>query len=321
MININDLKDKVLDGYKLNKEEALALYNTNEVDKLKEAANEIREKLCGKNVDLCSIVNGKSGKCSENCKYCAQSIHFKTGLSEYPLMPYEEVEKLAKENESEGVNRFSIVTSGKGLYGKDFDRVVDYYDRLKKNCGINLCASHGIVNKESLNKLKNVGVKRYHHNLETSEKYYGEICTTHTYKERIDTIQYAKELGLEVCSGGIIGMGESIEDRVDLAVTLRDLEIMSIPVNALMPIKGTPLENAKDLTEEDILRTIAMFRFVNPTANIRLAAGRNLLTGFGESAFKAGANATITGNLLTTCGNKIKDDKEMINKLGLEVSE
>ncbi|MGL4760519.1 MAG: biotin synthase BioB [Sarcina sp.] len=318
---INKLKEKVLNGYKLNREEALALYNTNEVDKLKEAANEIREKLCGKSVDLCSIVNGKSGKCSENCKYCAQSIHFKTGVSEYPLMPYEEVEKLAKENEREGVNRFSIVTSGKGLYGKDFDRVVDYYDRLKKNCGINLCASHGIVNKESLNKLKNVGVKRYHHNLETSEKYYAEICTTHTYKERIDTIQYAKELGLEVCSGGIIGMGESIEDRIDLALTLRDLEIKSIPVNALMPIKGTPLENAKALTEEDILRTIATFRFVNPVANIRLAAGRNLLTGAGESAFKAGANATITGNLLTTCGNKIKDDKEMINKLGLEVSE
>ena len=318
---INKLKEKVLNGYKLNREEALALYNTNEVDKLKDAANEIREKLCGKSVDLCSIVNGKSGKCSENCKYCAQSIHFKTGVSEYPLMPYEEVEKLAKENESEGVNRFSIVTSGKGLYGKDFDRVVDYYDRLKQNCGINLCASHGIVNKESLNKLKNVGVKRYHHNLETSEKYYAEICTTHTYQERIDTIQHAKELGLEVCSGGIIGMGESIEDRVDLALTLRDLEIKSIPVNALMPIKGTPLENAKNLTEEDILRTIATFRFVNPTANIRLAAGRNLLTGAGESAFKAGANATITGNLLTTCGNKIKDDKEMINKLGLEVSE
>ncbi|MGL5066556.1 MAG: biotin synthase BioB [Sarcina sp.] len=318
---INKLKEKVLNGYKLNREEALALYNTKEVDKLKEAANEIREKLCGKSVDLCSIVNGKSGKCSENCKYCAQSIHFKTGVSEYPLMPYEDVEKLAKENEREGVNRFSIVTSGKGLYGKDFDRVVDYYDRLKKNCGINLCASHGIVNKESLNKLKNVGVKRYHHNLETSEKYYAEICTTHTYKERIDTIQYAKEIGLEVCSGGIIGMGESIEDRIDLALTLRDLEIKSIPVNALMPIKGTPLENAKALTEEDILRTIATFRFVNPVANIRLAAGRNLLTGAGESAFKAGANATITGNLLTTCGNKIKDDKEMINKLGLEVSE
>ncbi|MGL4450810.1 MAG: biotin synthase BioB [Sarcina sp.] len=319
MININEIKDKVLKGYKITKEEALELYKAQDIEILKAAANEIREKLCGKSVDLCSIVNGKSGKCSENCKYCAQSIHFKTGVQEYPLMSYEEVEKIARENEEEGVNRFSIVTSGKGLYGKDFDRVVDYYDRLNKNCGISLCASHGIVDKESLDKLKKVGVKRYHHNLETSARYYEEICTTHTYQERIDTIKYAKELGLEVCSGGIIGMGESVEDRVELALTLRDLEIKSIPVNALMAIPGTPLEKQENLSEGEILRSIAMFRFVNPTANIRLAAGRNLLTGFGESAFKAGANATITGNLLTTCGNKIKDDKEMIKNIGLKV--
>lgn len=321
MINILELKERVLKGDKLSKAEAIELYNTNDVELLKEAANEIREKLCGNNVDLCSIVNGKSGRCSENCTYCAQSIHFKTGVAEYPLLPYEEVEKLAKENEKEGVNRFSIVTSGKGLYGKDFDRVVDYYDRLRQNCGISLCASHGIVDKPSLLKLQNVGVRRYHHNLETSENYYKEICTTHTYQERIDTIKYAKELGLEVCSGGIIGMGESIEDRIDLAMILSELEIKSIPVNALMPIKGTPLENANNITEDDILRTIAIFRFINPKANIRLAAGRNLLTGFGETAFKAGANATITGNLLTTCGNKIKDDKKMISNLGLKVSE
>lgn len=160
MININEIKDKVLNGYRVTREEALELYRAENMDMLKTAANEIRERLCGNNVDLCSIVNGKSGKCSENCKYCAQSIHFKTGVQEYPLLPYEEVEKLAKENESEGVNRFSIVTSGKGLYGRDFDRVVDYYDRLNENCGISLCASHGIVNKESLNKLKNVGATK-----------------------------------------------------------------------------------------------------------------------------------------------------------------
>ena len=320
MLDINELKDKVLNGYKLNKEEAMELYSS-DLELLKVLANEIREKLCGKSVDLCSIVNGKSGKCSENCKYCAQSIHFKTGVQEYPLMPYEEVEKIAKENEEDGVNRFSIVTSGKGLYGKDFDKVVGYYDKLNQNCEINLCASHGIVDKESLLKLKNVGVKRYHHNLETSENYYKEICTTHTYQDRIDTVKYAQELGLEVCSGGIIGMGESIEDRIDLAITLRDLNIKSIPVNALMAIKGTPLQAQENLSEEEILRTIGVFRFVNPTANIRLAAGRNLLTGFGEIAFKSGANATITGNLLTTCGNNIKADKEMIEKIGLKVSE
>lgn len=318
MVNIEILKNRVLNGERITKEEAINLYNA-DLNEISNAANEIREKLCGSYVDLCSIVNGKSGKCSENCKYCAQSIHFKTGVDEYPLMPYEEVEALAKENEKEGVNRFSIVTSGKGLYGKDFDRVVDYYNKLNQNTGISLCASHGIVDKQSLEKLQNVGVNRYHHNLETSERYYGQICTTHTYQDRIDTIKHAKDLGLEVCSGGIIGMGESIEDRIDLALILRELDIKSIPVNALMPIKGTPLQDEKPLTQEDILRTIAMFRFVNPTANIRLAAGRNLLKGYGELAFKAGANATITGNLLTTCGNKIKDDKKMIKSIGLKV--
>lgn len=315
---IDKLKNKIYKGQALNREECVELYNS-DLEALTIVANKIREDFCGNEVDLCSIVNGKSGRCSENCKYCAQSIHFKTNINEYPLMDYKDIESLALENQNEGVHRFSIVTAGKGLYGKDFDKVVEYYDRLNKNCSINLCASHGIVDKESLEKLKNVGVKRYHHNLETSSEYYKEICTTHTYQDRIDTINYAKEIGMEVCSGGIIGMGESIEDRIDLAITLRDLGVISIPVNALMPIKGTPLQDQENISEENILRTIAVFRFLNPKANIRLAAGRNLLTGFGETAFKAGANATITGNLLTTCGNKISDDKTMIEKIGLKV--
>lgn len=314
----NRLKQKVYEGQVLKKQECIELYNSN-LDELTKTADEIREDFCGNNIDLCSIINGKSGRCSENCKYCAQSVHFKTNIEEYPLMNYKDIENLALENQNEGVHRFSIVTAGKGLYGKDFDKVVDYYNLLNKNCSIDLCASHGIVDKNSLERLQSVGVKRYHHNLETSRRYYGEICTTHTYQDRINTINYAKEIGMEVCSGGIIGMGESIEDRIDLGIILRDLEVKSIPVNALMPIKGTPLEKQENISEENILRTIAVFRFLNPKANIRLAAGRNLLTGFGEKALRSGANATITGNLLTTCGNKIADDKAMINKIGLRV--
>lgn len=316
----DELKNKILEGYNITKNEALDLY-LEPAEELYEAADDIRKKLAGNKVDLCSIVNGKSGKCSENCTYCAQSGHFKTGVKEYPLLSYEEIKSQAEENYNEGVDRFSIVTSGKALIGEDFEIVADYYDRLNRECGISLCASHGILDKESLVKLRRTGVKRYHHNIESSKNYYSKICTTHTYEDRINTIKDAKKAGLEVCSGGIIGLGESREDRIDMAIELRNLEVLSIPINSLMPIKGTPLENQEALAEEEILRTIAIFRFINPKANIRLAAGRGLLSNNGNKAFKAGANATITGNLLTTCGNKICDDRKMIKSLGLELKE
>ncbi|MBX7364906.1 biotin synthase BioB [Clostridium chauvoei] len=314
----SELMKRVLSGYEVTKEEALKLYNE-PAEVLYKSADTIREKLAGSKIDLCSIINGKSGKCSEDCSYCAQSIHFKTGVTEYKLLSYEEIKAQAKENEKEGVDRFSIVTSGKGLVGEDFKSVVGYYKRLNDECNISLCASHGILNEDFLAKLTEVGVKRYHHNLETSRGYYKKICTTHSYDERVNTIKEAKKVGLEICSGGIIGLGESREDRIDMAIELRKLEVLSIPVNALMAIKGTPLEKQEALSEEEILRTIAVFRFINPKANIRLAAGRSLLNNNGDKAFKAGANATITGNLLTTCGNKICDDRKMIKALGLKV--
>lgn len=317
---INEIKLKVLNGYKVSKDDALKLY-LEKSEELYKAANCIREKLCGNKVDLCSIINGKSGKCTENCKYCAQSTHFNTGVEEYKLLSYEEIKKSAKENEEGHLDRFSIVTSGKGLKGKEFEEVLGYYKKLNEECNIKLCASHGILDRDSLLRLKEAGVLRYHHNIETSRNYYKEICTTHTFDDRITTINFAKEIGLEVCSGGIIGLGETIEDRIDMAIELRELNIVSIPINALMQIKGTPLEDNVPLKEEEILKTIALFRFINPTANIRLAAGRNLLENYGEKAFKAGANATISGNLLTTCGSNIKKDRGMIKALGLEVKE
>lgn len=316
----DELRNKILEGYNITRQEALDLY-MEPSEELYEAADNIRKTLAGNKVDLCSIVNGKSGKCSEDCTYCAQSGHFKTGVKEYSLLSYDEIKSQAEENFNEGVDRFSIVTSGKALIGDDFQTVVSYYDRLNKECGISLCASHGILDKESLVKLRKTGVKRYHHNIETSKNYYSEICTTHTYEDRINTINHAKKAGLEICSGGIIGLGESREDRIDMAIELRSLGVISIPINSLMPIKGTPLENQEALSEEEILRTIAIFRFINPKANIRLAAGRSLLSNNGDKAFKAGANATITGNLLTTCGNKICDDRTMIKSLGLELKE
>lgn len=316
----SDLKLKVLSGYKVKKEEGIKLYSASS-EELYKCADEIRKFFCGNKVDFCSIINGKSGKCSEDCKYCAQSIHFKTGVKEYELLSYEKIKNAAMENERFSVDRFSIVTSGKGLKGESFEKIVDYYKKLRKECNIKLCASHGILNKESLLKLKKAGVTRYHHNIETSRNYYENICTTHSFQDRIDTIKYAKDIGLEVCSGGIIGLGENLEDRIDMAIELRDLNILSIPINVLMPIKGTPFENNKALKEEEILKTIAIFRFINPKSNIRLAAGRNLLEDCGKKAFMSGANATITGNLLTTCGNNISDDRNMIKSLDLKVKE
>lgn len=319
---IKDLEIKILSGEHINFQEAMTLTdirNNDDIEQLCLSANNIRKTLCGNKVDLCSIMNAKSGRCSENCKFCAQSVHYNTNAEVYNLVSKEAALKLAKENESEGVNRFSLVTSGRGITSSDFEKVLDIYEELNKEVKMELCASLGILEYDKLLKLKEREISMYHHNLETSRAFYKEICTTHSYEERIDTIKAAQKAGISVCSGGIIGIGESWIDRINLAFQLKELQIMSIPVNILNPVKGTPLEDSKNLSQEDILKTIAIFRFINPKALIRLAGGRNLIRDLGKECFNSGANATITGNYLTTSGNKICDDKEMIGELKLEV--
>ena len=229
--------------------------------------------------------------------------------------------ELCKLNESEGVDRFSIVTAGKALTGKEFDKAIHAYETMKKECKIDLCASMGFLSADQLHRLHEAGVTSYHHNIETSRRNFPNICTTHTYDMKIETLKKVKAEGMCACSGGIIGMGETWEDRLDMAISLAELGIDSIPINALMPIPGTPLENLPRLSEEDILRTIAFFRYINPDANIRLAAGRALLTNDGEIAFKSGASATITGNMLTTvaCAT-IRSDRQMLTDLGRDVT-
>ena len=226
-----------------------------------------------------------------------------------------------KMNESEGVDRFSIVTSGRALTGEEFDKAIHAFETMHKECKIDLCASMGFLNEEQLHRLHEAGVTSYHHNIETSRRNFPNICTTHTYDQKIETLKKVKAEGMCACSGGIIGMGETWEDRLDMAVSLAELGIDSIPINALMPIKGTPLENLPQLTEDEILRTIAFFRYINPMANIRLAAGRALLTNDGEIAFQSGASATITGNMLTTvaCAT-IRSDRQMLEKLNRDVT-
>lgn len=318
------LKNKVLDGKEINYEEALSLIsldtnNKNILDILLKSANEIREAFMGRRVDLCTIMNAKSGKCSEDCKFCAQSSHYKTGVDEYSLLEYNEILRRAKEMESKGVHRFSLVTSGKGMTGKEFNDILNIYEGLRENTNLKLCASLGIIDYEHAKKLKLVGVTTYHHNVETSKDNFDNICTTHTYQDRIRTIKEAKRAGLDVCVGGIIGMNESKEQRLQMAFEIRELNVKSIPINILNPIKNTPMEDYDILEPMEILKTTAVFRFIIPNVYIRYAGGRLSLKGYDEIGFNGGVNSAIVGDYLTTVGNGIENDKKMIIEQGLEL--
>lgn len=315
---IEKLVQDIKNGYFINKKEAKELLKY-DLNVLAKYANEIRIHFLGNKFDLCCIVNGKSGKCSEDCKFCAQSAHHKTNVDVYPLLTKEEFIKDAKYNHDKEVKRYSIVTSGKRLSKKEVDTVCNSYKAIKKEVGIKTCASHGLLDEEDMKKLKNVGVERYHNNLETSRKHFNKICSTHTYDDKIETIKAAQNAGLEVCSGGIIGLGECEDDRIDMAFELRELNVKSIPLNMLNFIEGTEMRHVAKVSEEEFLKTVALFRFINPHSQIRLAGGRNLLTEFGKNAFKGGANATITGDMLTTCGSGITEDVKMIKELGFEI--
>jgi biotin synthase len=311
------LAQEIIDGRRITREDDLSIFLNCDLKELCEGADRIREYYIGETVDLCSIINGRSGRCPEDCKYCAQSAHNHTNCEVYDFLPEEKILEACKMNESEGVHRFSIVTSGRALTGEEFEKAIHAYETMHRECKIDLCASMGFLNEEQLHRLHETGVTSYHHNIETSRRNFPNICTTHTYDQKIETLKKVKAEGMCACSGGIIGMGETWEDRLDMAISLAELGIDSIPLNALMPIKGTPLENQKRLTEDEILRTIAFFRYINPEANIRLAAGRALLTNDGEIAFRSGASASITGNMLTTAAcATIRSDKEMLKNLG-----
>lgn len=318
MIN---LAQEIIDGRRLKRGEDFSIFLNCDLQELCKGADMIRDKFVGDKVDLCSIINGRSGRCPENCKFCAQSAHHHTNCEVYEFLPEEQLVEACKFNESQGVHRFSIVTAGKALTGEEFEKAIHAYERMHAECKIDLCASMGFLSAEQLHRLHEAGVNSYHHNIETSKRNFPNVCTTHTYDQKIETLKMVKKEGMYVCSGGIIGMGETWEDRIDMAVSLSEVEADSIPINALMPIKGTPYENLAPLTEEDILRTIAIFRYINPKADIRLAAGRALLTNDGEIAFQSGASATITGDMLTTvaCAT-IKSDKEMLKALGRDVT-
>ncbi|MDY2970762.1 MAG: biotin synthase BioB [Butyricicoccus pullicaecorum] len=318
MAEIETLCERVLSGETITREQALDLYNQ-PLEPLCAAADRIRRTFCQDAFDLCTIINGKSGKCSENCKFCAQSAHNHTGAAVYPLLSAEEIIAEAKKNDAQGVLRYSIVTSGKRLSDDEVEAMCEAVRQIRAETGISVCVSFGLLDQKQYEKLRDAGVTRVHNNLETSRRNFPNICTTHTYDDKIAAIRAAQAAGLTVCSGGIMGLGENVEDRIDMALTLRELDIHSVPVNVLNPISGTPLEHCIPLTEDEVRRIVAVYRFLLPDASIRLAGGRGLLLDKGRACFLSGANAAISGDMLTTAGITVETDRRMLQELGYEV--
>jgi len=277
-------------------------------------ADDLRRIYYKNHFDLCSINNIKSGKCSEDCTFCSQSIHFKTDSPSYDLINQTKAYAEAKSLSDQGVHKHSLVSSGRHLDEIDLEKLMPIYKALDKT-PLNLCASHGLITEEQALKLKSTGVKRYHHNLESSESYYPEICTTHTYQDRIDTIKACQKVGLEVCSGGIWGLGESREDRIDMLITLKELDVDSVPINVLCPIKGTPLEDMAPLDGQEIMKTLCIYRIVLKDKELRLAGGRVKIENL-ELVYKCGVNGILTGDYLTTTGFTVAKDLETLHKLG-----
>lgn len=321
MSDLLNLANEVISGRRMKDgDPELSWLITGDLDELMQGADRVRSELCGDRVDLCSIINGRGGKCSENCKFCAQSAHHHTHCDEYGFLDTETFLKDCGRMAAQGVDRYSIVTAGRTMAGADLEKAIESYRAMHERYPeMILCASHGLVTEEGLRRMVEAGVTMYHTNVETSRRFFPEICTTHTYDDKMEQIRRAKAAGMTVCSGGILGMGETWQDRIDMALLLAELEITSIPLNFLIPVPGTPLENRPRLTPDEILRIVALFRYINPTAYIRIAAGRSYFEDGGEVLFRAGANATLTGDMLTTVGNNTAQDREMLTRMGREI--
>ncbi len=319
---IQEMKEKAMRQDPLDPEEAMDLYRTGSGSPFAfmAAAGEIREHFKGKDITLCSIINAKSGRCREDCTFCAQSGHYRTDTQVYGLKTSEEIVGAALEARDAGAEMFGIVTSGTSVTRRsEWDEILRAVKRIRE-IGIHPCASLGLLDYPHALELKRAGLYRYHHNLETSRTFFPKICTTHSYEARVETLAAARRAGLSTCSGGIIGLGESIPDRIELAILLRNLNADSIPFNILNPIPGTPLEGIPPLSPVEILLTIALFRFILPSRDVRMCGGKEKnLRQLLPLAVVAGANALMTGNYLTTPGRSSGEDLEMIRDLGLNV--
>lgn len=314
-MNIHILADEIIYGRRLTRQDSfLSEFETCELSELCREADRIQKHFKKDSIELCAITSGRNGKCGENCKFCAQSAWYATGCTVREFPEPESVVAEAKRCKQNGINRFSIVSSGKALPESDTEKAARAFRLVKEETGLSVCASFGFLTDAQLDRMKEAGVTRIHCNVETSERFFPEICTTHSFTMKLQMIQRARAKGFSICSGGIIGMGERFADRIDLALTLAELGVESVPLNVLTPIPGTPLENQAPLSEEEILRTTAMFRFIHPATDLRLAGGRKLYDS--KKALESGASASITGDYLTTYGYTVQSDKEMIHRMG-----
>ena len=300
----------------LTKEELLELYDM-DLDILLELSS----KYLKDDIEFCSLVNARNGKCSQNCKYCAQSSHYRTDIECYPLVDKETVKKAALEAKEHHVSRFAIVTSGKSPDESDVDGIIDLIEEINKIDGIRSCASIGILTEEQAEKLSKCGLKRFHHNINTSKSYYPQVCTTHTWEDRLNTCKLVKKYGMELCCGVILGMGESVDQRVEMALELAEIQPDSIPINILMPIPQTPFENYFDkIDEENILRTLAIFKIANPNSILRFCGGRMRLSEENQiKALKSCVEGILTGNYLTTTGKSPDEDIALVKKLNKKI--
>ncbi len=320
-MTLDEALAKGLEGTPLTVDEAMALNDSVSTDALCDAADQVRQRWMGDVIDTCSIVNARSGRCSEDCKWCAQSRHHSTGIAEYEYIPREDLIEAVRMNDAVGVRRFSMVTSGRRVPKAQMKRFCDLYRDAAAESPIYLCASMGLLGREELQMLKDAGVRRYHCNLETASSYFPELCSTHTHEDKMATIRAAIEVGMEVCCGGIIGMGETMRQRLELACEAREAGAASIPVNILQPIPGTPLESTPLISEDDVIRTVALFRLIAPKVTLRFAGGRARLSQESmKRILRGGMNGALIGDMLTTVGNKIDEDYRMFDETGFKKS-
>lgn len=301
----------------IDKQELLRFYNLDLDELLKLSSKYVKDE-----IEFCSLINARNGKCSQNCKYCAQSSHYRTHIDSYPLVKIEEVRKAALDAKSHKASRFAIVTSGKTPDESDFDKMLEMIKEINKIEGLNSCASIGILNEEQAKKLAQSGLKRFHHNINTAKSYYPEVCTTHTWQDRLDTCKLVKKYGMELCCGVILGMGESVEQRVEMALELAEIQPNSIPINILMPIPETPFENYLDkIDEENVLRTLAIFKIANPNSILRFCGGRMRLSEENQrKALNTCVEGIMVGNYLTTIGKNPDDDIKTVEELGKTIA-
>ncbi|MGD9532625.1 MAG: biotin synthase BioB [Candidatus Nitrosocosmicus sp.] len=313
------LKDKVIEGNKITSEEALKLISTKDINVLAECANKITTTFSGDSVDVETLINAKSGRCPEDCSFCAQSSFNSTPIDKYPLLSHDKIFEQAERALQSGANSFCIVCAYKAPPEDDFEHICESIKIIRSKLKIDVNVSLGFMTLERAKRLKSLGVKRYNHNLETSKSFFNKICTTHSYEDRINTAKIVKEAGLELCSGGIIGMGETKEQRVELGVALSELQPDEVPVNMLLGREGTPHYNNNFISEKEIIQTIGTFRFLMPKTILKIAGGREVhLKGDGKKVLRAGANGIITGGYLTTEGNKPSDDFKMLKEIGIK---